>query len=967
MSFLHRSLLASERRNVCLDFFFHGNGTTLQRSPLGMFRSLLLQLYRQSLEARTIVFRAFDEKKAYGEVGRAWEWRVNELRDLFFDAVVVVTRLTEVTILVDALDEAVDEEGSKVAEELVDYFYRLNDHAAARTGHMKICISCRHYPNVAVGNGLQIWVERENGADLETFVRDQLENHVSDWDHEPLHLRNALRATIVEKAGGQFQWARIRVPEVAKSLNDGLRSFEELNELIGAESSKLSTLYEKILSNIETSLRARALQFMQWVCLAERPMSLVELRFAIACDDDHISSSRDSCEELKNLINSDDRMRKLARSLSGGLAEVKYHAHGNTVQLIHQTVNDFLRSRGFELMMSKSMTETLSENEILGKCENRLARSCLNYLTLGNLINASHLWEEGDEREFCFVNYATKYWTLHAERAECRGVTQEKVVELLEQRPEALKSWMKIYNAIDPHNARRPAKGSILIHVASSANLRSVVKLLLYNGVPVDETTDYADTALHCAARSGHEQLVDILLDRDADVEARNSEQETPLERAAANGHEGVVQLLLKRGAEINKQTGYSGSALESAAMKGNPALVDALIRNGADVNFQGDQGGNALQAAASYGHESVVKLLVARGASVNAKVGLCGSTLQAAVTGANRDSLARFLLAKGADVNAQGGKYGNALQAAAKFNHIDIVRLLLNKNADVNASGGKFGNALQAAVAAVGANESLVRLLLDRGADVNAVGGFYGSAIQAAATATVGIVELLIERGADISVGGGQYGTPLQAAAWAGNKETVLFFLNHGADVKGEGGEFGNALLAAICVNGNESLVELLLDHGANVNASGPEFRNALEAAVYWGRTRLFQLLLERGAEVNAPVGKASNGDPFGPRMYGNVLQMAAYRGNATIVRHLLDLGAEVNAQGGWYGSALQAAVSCGHQEVVRLLLERGADINKEGAFARLLHGAKGRKAITKLLLDHCQVQGCLTGLPAV
>src|SRR6266536_1534239 len=88
MSFLHRSLCKNERRDECLNFFFHGNGTTLQKSPLGMFRSLLHQLYKQSLEARIIILRAFDEKKCYGDAGKDWEWRVNELRDLFSDAVI---------------------------------------------------------------------------------------------------------------------------------------------------------------------------------------------------------------------------------------------------------------------------------------------------------------------------------------------------------------------------------------------------------------------------------------------------------------------------------------------------------------------------------------------------------------------------------------------------------------------------------------------------------------------------------------------------------------------------------------------------------------------------------------------------------------------------------------------------------------------------------------------------------------
>jgi ankyrin repeat protein len=941
---------------MCLNFFFHGNGTTLQKSPLGMFRSLLHQLYTQTLEARIIILRAFEEKKGYGDAGKEWEWRLNELRDLFSDALIAVTGFAEVTVLVDALDEAVDqaldEEGPTVAEELLDYFHLLNGRVVAQGGRVHICISCRHYPNVAVGNGLQIYVERENGGDLETFVREQLQSHVSDWDKEPLDARSALVVALVDKAAGQFLWARIRVPEVARSLDDGVHAFEEVHKLIEAESNKLSALYEKIItSKIEVSLRAQALQFMQWVCLAERPLSLEELRFAMACDEDRINHPhQDHCEESEGFINSDNRMGRLAKSLSGGLAEVRNYDHGSRVQLIHQTVKEFLWSGGFALLFMQfapAPTLGLSNDEMIGNSENRISRSCINYLRFGALTKASSYWEQGDERAFCFVDYAAKYWTLHAERAERRGVTQENIVELFETAPKAFEGWIRIYEAIDLYSAKRPDPSSRLIHVASSANLQSTVRYLLKRGVAVDEKGYRDNTALHCAAKSGHEQLVRLLLDENAEIEARNMEGYTALERAARAGHEGVVQLLLQRGAEINK-VGHSGTALQAAAMEGNPKLVKFLIKNGADVNVQGGCWGNALQAAAMQGNEAVVKLLIEEGADVNIDGGYFGSALQAiASADEDCDVLARFLLDQGADVNAQGGKYGTALQAAARYNKLGFARLLLDRNADVNASGGEYGGALQAA--AYGGSGDLVHLLIEAGADANADGGFYGSVLQAAAVRGGDkVVRILLEHGANVNARSGWFGSPLQAAAWACNEVVVRLLLSLGADVNWECGAWGHALQAAVIGNASESLIILLLDHGAHVTARGW----ALQDAVYWGRTGLFYLLLDRGAKVNNPVYDSV----VGPGRYGSILQMAAasVTADVTIVRTLLDRGAKVNAQGGFYGNALQAAVDCGHQEIVELLLQRGADIDiQEGTFQGLLDAAKGKKSITKLLLD--------------
>jgi hypothetical protein len=234
-----------------------------------------------------------------------------------------VARQREVVILVDALDEAVEEGGVKAAERLVGYFHRLNDRVVTERGNAKICISCRHYPEVAVGTAMQIWVEKENGRDLWTFVLDQLELHVSGWNRESESVRFGLVKAIVQKAAGQFQWASIRVPEVVKSLNDGSHSFAGIHEVLESESNELSALYEEILSShIEISMRAKAFVFLQWVCLAERPLSLSELRFAMACDQDVIPADHFSCEDSKGFVESDSRMEKLTKSLSGGLAIV---------------------------------------------------------------------------------------------------------------------------------------------------------------------------------------------------------------------------------------------------------------------------------------------------------------------------------------------------------------------------------------------------------------------------------------------------------------------------------------------------------------------------------------------------------------------------------------------------------------------------------------------------------------------
>ncbi|KAI9774712.1 MAG: hypothetical protein M1839_001673 [Geoglossum umbratile] len=395
MAYVYRALQAvpAHERHMDLDFFFHGRGTMLQKTPIGMFRSLLHQLFTRAHSVRGPIRKAFQEKRGFREPGKDWEWQLKELQDLFFNAMIYIAKTRAVTVFVDALDEA----GFKAAEELVTYFHILNDRLIA-SNSVRICISCRHYPVVARIPGLEIYVEKESHGDISTFVHDQLNSKVLVWEEDPTSIDacRVLEAAIVKKASGVFQWARLVVPMVSKRLNDG-ESLEAIHQMLARVPEEVGTVYEHILKNvIEASYLARTLHLMQWICLAERPLSLIELRFAMASDDTHIHPPQLRCKDATDFVETDARMEKLAISLSGGLAEVKHHGGGTTVQFIHQSVNDFLLSGGLNFLASASAGALLgggsehlmglSSGEIVGRSQHRLSRSCINYLKLEEVL-----------------------------------------------------------------------------------------------------------------------------------------------------------------------------------------------------------------------------------------------------------------------------------------------------------------------------------------------------------------------------------------------------------------------------------------------------------------------------------------------------------------------------------------------------------------------------------------------------
>ena len=879
-----------------------------------MFRSLLVQLYKQSLSARRMILTEYKEKNG--------KWTVGEMRTLFLKIVSSEElREREVVILIDALDEAVDEAGAKAATSLRAYFHELNDEVRGRT---KIGISCREYPVVAVrGDGFHISIQEENRRDIERFVSYHFRIGVEDWEIQDERVRMNLEKAIVDTADGIFLWVVKRMERIVEELNDGSSSFTDVQRLVETESNELFKMYEGILQReVKESVREKASLFLQWVCLAERPLSLTEMRIAMACNERFIKVGHKRIEESSGFVKSDAEMQRLARSLSGGLAEVKHCAEGSTVQPFHRTVNEFLREGGLKSLLSDmggSKSPCLSDSEALGRCQSSLSRACFEYLRLGEIAKFSMTYGIAPvpkayevEEKFPFIRYAVMFCFLHAQRAESLGISQKDLpvlvdqpietvtfaisnrdeIPIFDQPPSIFEIWKVMFEA-----SRRLYEDPLvpwlqLIHKAASCNLLSAVRYLVEEKGQIEVRDRFGGTPLRHSVQGGHESLVRWLLDSGADLESEDCCLSTPLELAVGKRHDHITKLLLERGAETNQQSLRFSNILEAACNANGPIeLVEHLIDSGAEVNGKEGTVGKcrrtALEAAAHAGNEEAVRLLIAKGAKVHAVSEYHGSALQAAVHGSrsNTKAVVELLLQKGADVNALGGYYCNALQTAAGFSSPDVIELLLDNGADVNAQGGYYGNALQAACENIPWSEEVVQMLLSRGADVNAPLGHYGSPLQsAAASGSATVFRMLWDKGARADIKGGYHQNMIEAAGFGGNREIVQHLLDSGADINERGGKYGTALQAAVFC-GSESFVEFLLDKGADVNLQGGNFGNALCAAVET-RTIMIEILLKRGADVHA----AAPGNL-------SALQLAVKKGNAKQIKAVREHGNNNNA----------------------------------------------------------------------
>ncbi|KAI8398630.1 hypothetical protein FOFC_19845 [Fusarium oxysporum] len=921
---------------LILSFFFHGRGSELQKTPFGLFRSLLHQLLDQVPEALTDLVATFKQRcETIGKPGEQWQWHTRELQRFLESSLPKVLEARTVWLFVDALDECGEENAAKLARE----FKSLLQGAPSTGSQFHICFACRHYPILVLDGVFEVWMEKENRKDISTFAQDKLSSFRK-------RMSSTIPDLITEHADGVFLWAGLVVNQVLDLERKGI-GLKKIETEILSVPQELDALYCQLIRNMDSD----SLKLIQWICFAMRPLSLDELRWAMIVDADCPHRSLYACQTAGDYPSDHDGMKRRVQTLSRGLAEVT--SDTKVVQFIHQSVKDFFVEKGLS-----ALDETAKTNCAVGIAHRRLSRTCIRYLAMEE-IGRSASQESEMISEFPFLHYATTWWVAHTKQSDARSVSQEDLLDYFAGPSNTLmERWVRIYRILDEFSNDCPLKGTSLVHVMSRYGVagalgailgradqvginidgkdshgrtplswaaggghevvvqvllktgkfnvarwpKAVVRLLLLvtGKVNVDTKDGEGRTPLWWATKKGHKAVVQLLLDWGAYIEAADEWGQTPLARAAETGHKAVVQLLLDRGAYIEAADEWDQTPLSYAAQNGHEAVVQLLLDRGAHIEAADKSGQTPLSRAAENGHEAVVQLLLDRAAKngheavVRLLLGRGQTSLRMAVV--------RLLLGRGETRIEEAERLGYSRPGENWYEA--VVRLLLGRGAHIEAAE-RWGRTPLSRAAEKG-HEAVVRLLLDR----------------AAKNGHEAVVRLLLGRGAHIEAAERWGRTPLSRAA--------------------ENGWWGRTPLSMAVEQGHEAVVRLLLGRG----------ETRIEEAERLGLSRpgenwyeaVVRLLLGRGAHIEAAE-----------RWGRTPLSYAAQNGHEAVVRLLLDRGAHIEAADKWDQTPLSYAAQNGHEAVVQLLLDGGAERGHEAVVRLLLDRAakNGHEAIVRLFLD--------------
>jgi ankyrin repeat protein len=528
----------------------------------------------------------------------------------------------------------------------------------------------------------------------------------------------------------RFLWVALQLDEICRQTSD-----DNIRLTVRQLPKDLRETYARMLFRIQLDEKASlALQAFKWVAVSQRPLTLPELKEALAVE----RFAKFSRPE--RMVNDPSRIIPWCEGL------LMLHEDGE-IQFSHPTVKEvltdnressrvgdfsftlfeadkevgelcvtYLDFNDFKTQLVKASkprhlpARTVIESSMPTNINKGLAKALLKLSLVGSRSSRdspdvlrpfaqAHRGGNGNSSvttavQHPFLAYASRHWLAHS----CNFQQNDRIWSLwrsmaTEDERLAVKPWTT-YDWI--HNKRTIS--SYIIRLDHVALFRVVFH--------VDYTADHKEIAwlLESAVHTGHVVLVRAVLELSF---SRKINLNRVLQAAAEGGHLDVVERLLASKADVNAAAAkdLGCTALQAAAGGGHLDVVERLLAAKADVNAAAvlHYGRTALQAAAGGGHLDVVERLLAAKADVNAAAAedFGRTALQAAAEGGHLDVIERLLAAK-ADVNAAAAKdLGcTALQAAAGGGHLDVVERLLAAKAVVNAAaaGHSGRTALQAA-----------------------------------------------------------------------------------------------------------------------------------------------------------------------------------------------------------------------------------------------------------------------------
>jgi hypothetical protein len=494
----------SNPSQITLSFFFLARGTAEEKSTIGLYRSLLHQLFEKAADLRdSLEWMTVDGARVVQRNG----WHEEALKQTLAHAIQKLGNRS-LTIFVDALDEC----NKNYAAGMVCFFEELCDRAKEAQVQLQICFSSRHYPTVVIQKGVEVILEDEIGhtEDIKHYIKSKLRLGKSK-QAEPL------RSEILEKSSRIFLWVVLVLDILNSEYPDSTISIKKIRERLKELPPKLTDLFEMILTRDRENLE-RLQVCLKWILFATRPLKPQEFCFTIQLG---LDKEYSSCWDQEDIDL--DQIKTFVRSSSKGLAEVTRNK-ACEIQFIHESVRDFLLGK------YKSQLSGVSDN-FVGHSHEILRDCCLAQLnaSISQDVDIPDPLPQASKAAqfrgticlmFPFLEYSVLSVFRHANSAQQNMIEQR---DFLAKFP--LQRWIFLNNTLENFDIRRYTKSVSILYILAEKNLADLIRIYPQRESCFDvEDERYGPPIFAALATESHKAVQTLL-----EVQAEIQPQESPL------------------------------------------------------------------------------------------------------------------------------------------------------------------------------------------------------------------------------------------------------------------------------------------------------------------------------------------------------------------------------------------------------------------------------------------------------
>ncbi|PTB81557.1 hypothetical protein M440DRAFT_1459692 [Trichoderma longibrachiatum ATCC 18648] len=256
--------LSEQTEPMRCSYFFISRARGEMRDLSTLLLSIAFQMGLQDAQVRRAIVRL-------QEGGVSWEGQTDKLiwRKLFQEAIFNVKSPLTHFWIIDGLDEySGDSDVYQLLEQLPQ--------------HVRVFVASQHTPEIQEGMlslGQRVSIRMVGTEHTVSDMRFVVKARLKQLNH--LETGDELVSRIVEKSNGSFVWIRLVLKELETAFTD-----EDIEAILEEVPSDLHEMYARILHSIEKDKRRAKLakSILTWITLAQRPMTIEELRDAVQMD-----------------------------------------------------------------------------------------------------------------------------------------------------------------------------------------------------------------------------------------------------------------------------------------------------------------------------------------------------------------------------------------------------------------------------------------------------------------------------------------------------------------------------------------------------------------------------------------------------------------------------------------------------------------------------------------------------------